>query len=177
MTTQATFSRPTGTVRLGYKKYLKLKRAQDVIEALAWATVLAVTVMFLVDGGLKGITDLPSALNAFSRLTALVATDLLLIHMLLIARIPWIDKFYGHDRATLAHKRLGKPVLYIIVAHFIASTLQYAIGDGKNVIDECSAKIRFPPNNGHVLWRKNDEWQHSSQIPALGRIPVHANCV
>jgi predicted ferric reductase len=136
MTAQVSFSKPAGKVRLGYRKYLKLRRAQDVIEALAWASVLAVTVMFLVDGGLKGITDLPSALNSFSRLTALVATDLLLIHMLLIARIPWIDKFYGHDRATQAHKKLGKPVLYLVIAHFSASVISFSITAGLNPIDE-----------------------------------------
>jgi predicted ferric reductase len=136
MTTQVSFTKPTGTVRLGYAKYLKLKRAQDVIEALAWATVLAVIVMFLVDGGLKGITDFPSALNSFSRLTALVATDLLLIHMLLIARIPWIDKFYGHDRATQAHKKLGKPVLYLVIAHFSASVISFSISAKVNPIEE-----------------------------------------
>ena len=136
MTTQVTFVKPTGKVRLGYKKFLRLKRAQDVIEAIAWGTVLAVTVMFLVDGVLKGVHDVPSALNAFSRLTALVGTDLLLIHMLLIARVPWIDKFYGHDRATLAHKKLGKPVLYLVVAHFLASLISFAITDGKNLVAE-----------------------------------------
>lgn len=136
MTTQVTFSKPAGKVRLGYKKYLKLKRAQDVIEALAWASVLAVTIMFLVDGGLKSVTDFPSALNALSRLTALVGTDLLLIHMLLIARVPWIDKFYGHDRATLAHKKLGKPVLYLVIAHFSASVISFSISAGVNPIEE-----------------------------------------
>jgi predicted ferric reductase len=136
MTNQVTFVKPTSKVRLGYKKFLRLKRAQDVIEAIAWASVLAVAVMFLVDGGLKGVHDVPSALNAVSRLTALVGTDLLLIHMLLIARVPWIDKFYGHDRATLAHKKLGKPVLYLVVAHFLASLVSYAITDGKNLVDE-----------------------------------------
>jgi predicted ferric reductase len=136
MSTQVTFVKPTGKVRLGYKKFLRLKRAQDVIEAIAWGTVLAVAVMFLVDGGLKGVHDVPSALNAVSRLTALVGTDLLLIHMLLIARVPWIDKFYGHDRATLAHKKLGKPVLYLVVAHFLASLTSFAITDGKNLVAE-----------------------------------------
>jgi predicted ferric reductase len=136
MSTQVTFVKPTGKVRLGYKKFLRLKRAQDVIEAIAWGTVLAVAVMFLVDGGLKGVHDVPSALNAVSRLTALVGTDLLLIHMLLIARVPWIDKFYGHDRATLAHKKLGKPVLYLVIAHFLASLISFAITDGKNLVAE-----------------------------------------
>lgn len=129
-------AQPTQRIKLGYAKFLRLKRAQDVIEAIAWSTVVLVAVMFLLDGGLAGITDLAGWLGAVDRLTALVATDLLLIHMLLVARVPWIDKFYGHDRATLAHKKLGKPILYLVVAHFLASVWQFAILDGKDVISE-----------------------------------------
>jgi predicted ferric reductase len=127
---------PNKTVRIGERKIVRIKRAQDIIETIAWSIVMAVLVMFLLDGGLKGITDIPSALGAISRITSLLGTALLLIQMLLIARIPWIDKFYGHDGATVTHKKLGKPVLYFISAHFLASLIQYAINDGKNVIDE-----------------------------------------
>ena len=127
---------PTTRVRLGERKMLRLKRSQDFVEILAWSTVVAVVAMFLIDGAIAQITDVASGLGALSRLTALVATDLLLIHMLLIARVPWIDRLYGHDRATEAHKKLGKPILYLVVAHFLASTIGYAITDGKNVIDE-----------------------------------------
>ena len=127
---------PNKTVRIGERKIVRIKRAQDVIETIAWSIVMAVLVMFLLDGGLKGITDIPTALGAISRITSLLGTALLLIQMLLIARIPWIDKFYGHDGATVTHKKLGKPVLYFISAHFLASLIQYAINDGKNVVDE-----------------------------------------
>jgi hypothetical protein len=127
---------PTGRVRLGERKMLRHKRSQDFIEILAWSTVVAVVAMFLVDGAISKITDIPTAMSAISRLTALVATDLLLIHMLLVARVPWIDRLYGQDRATVAHKKLGKPILYLVIVHFLASTIGYAILDGKNVIDE-----------------------------------------
>ena len=129
-------AQPTQRLKLGFAKHLKLKRAQDVIETIAWASVVAVVAMVLLDGGIANVKDLATGLNAFTRISALVATDLLLIHMLLVARVPWIDKFYGHDRATGAHKKLGKPILYIVVAHFIASVVQFALQDGKNVIAE-----------------------------------------
>ena len=125
---------PNKTVRIGERKIVRVKRAQDIIETIAWSIVMAMLVMFLIDGGLKDITDLPTALGAISRLTSLLGTALLLIQMLLIARIPWIDKFYGHDGATVTHKKLGKPVLYLISAHFLASLIQYAINDGKDVL-------------------------------------------
>jgi predicted ferric reductase len=54
--------------------------------------------------------------------------------MLLIARVPWIDQFYGHDNATQTHKKLGKPVLYFIFAHFLASLIQFSITNGKDVV-------------------------------------------
>ena len=92
--------------------------------------------MFLVDGGIKSVVDVATGFGALSRLTALVGTDLLLIHMLLVARVPWIDKLYGLDRATESHKKLGKPILYLILAHFIASLINYAMLDQKNILAE-----------------------------------------
>jgi predicted ferric reductase len=53
-----------------------------------------------------------------------------------VARVPWLDALYGHDKVTIAHKKLGKPILYIISAHFLASLLQFAILDGKSLWDE-----------------------------------------
>lgn len=125
---------PNKQVRIGERKVVRVKRAQDVIEIIAWSIVMAVLVMFLIDGGLKDVADIPTALNSLSRLTALLGTALLLIHMVLVARVPWIDKFYGHDGATVTHKKLGKPVLYLIVAHFMTSIGEYTITSGKDVI-------------------------------------------
>lgn len=124
---------PARRLRIGPAKQRELKRAQDTIETIALTTVVAVVVMFLVDGGAAQVSDWPSAMNALSRLTALVGTDLLLIHMLLVARVPWIDRFYGHDKATLAHKRLGKPVLYLVIAHFAASLAEFTIANAENI--------------------------------------------
>ena len=135
-TTQLTLTPPNPRVRLGVKKLQQLKRSQDVLESAAWGTVVLVVVMFLLDGGIALFGNLNDALGATSRLTALVGTDLLLIHTLLVARVPWLDKMYGHDKVTLAHKKLGKPILYIISAHFLASLIQFAILDGKSVVDE-----------------------------------------
>ena len=134
--TQMTYSQPNQKVRLGTKKYLELKRGQDFIEGLAWFSVIAVTAMFLIDGGLKSLSDISAILSAVDRLTALIATNLLLIDVLLIARIPWIDHYYGHDRATTAHKKLGKPILYLVLAHFISSVVQYAMVANTDVISE-----------------------------------------
>ncbi|MEN9993295.1 MAG: hypothetical protein RLY83_865 [Actinomycetota bacterium] len=133
---QLTLTPPNTRVRLGAKKWLQLKRSQDILETFAWATVVFVAAMFFMDGGAAKFATLNDILQSTSRLTALIGTDLLLIHTLLVARVPWLDKLYGHDKVTIAHKKLGKPILYVISAHFLASLIQFAIADGKSVVDE-----------------------------------------
>jgi predicted ferric reductase len=146
MTANFRFTQPNTRVRLGPRKILRISRMQDLVEVLAWGSVLAVAAMFLIDGGIKSITDVGSAFNAASRLLALVGTDLLLIHMLLVARVPWIDRLYGLDKATDAHKKLGKPILYLITAHFLASLIGYAIQDSKQIMDELYALVFTVPD-------------------------------
>ena len=133
--------KPKSSVRLGVRKWNQLKRGQDIIEILAWASVVFVTAIFLIDGGVKDLSSAQNIFSAIDRLTALIATDLLLIDILLIARIPWIDHYYGQDKATVAHKKLGKPILYLVLAHFISSVVQYSLSDGKNLIDEFFSMI------------------------------------
>ena len=146
MTTQYQFAAPNSKVKLGRLKLTRIKRGQDVVELAAWGTVVAVVAMFLINGGVKAVVDIPSALSSISRLTALVGTDLLLIHMLLIARVPWIDRLYGLDHATSTHKKLGKPILYLIVAHFLASLVSYAITEGVTLWEEFLNLINNVPD-------------------------------
>jgi predicted ferric reductase len=127
---------PNQQVRLGARKHSQLKSSQDLLEIFAWGSVILVTVMFFLDGGLGAFGSVEEALGSFSRLTALIGTDLLLIHTLLVARVPWLDKYYGHDKTTLAHKNLGKQILYIILAHSLASLIQFAMASGKSIVDE-----------------------------------------
>jgi predicted ferric reductase len=143
---QITLTPPNQRVRLGAKKWLQLKRSQDILETFAWATVVFVAAMFFMDGGLAKFSSVPLALQSVSRLTALIGTDLLLIHTLLVARVPWLDKLYGHDKVTIAHKKLGKPILYIISAHFLASLIQFAILDKKSVVAELWSLITTVPD-------------------------------
>ncbi|MEY4411405.1 MAG: hypothetical protein RLZ69_979, partial [Actinomycetota bacterium] len=146
MTANFRFAQPNTRVRLGQRKILRVLRGKDLVEVFAWASVVAVVAMFLVDGGVKSVTDVATGLGALSRLTALVGTDLLLIHMLLVARVPWIDRLYGLDKSTEAHKKLGKPILYLIVAHFLASLVNYTMLDHKTILAELGNLIFNVPD-------------------------------
>jgi hypothetical protein len=72
MTANFRFATPNTRVRLGQRKWLRVQRKQDLLEVVAWGSVLAVVAMFLIDGGIKSVVDVASGFGSLSRLTALV---------------------------------------------------------------------------------------------------------
>lgn len=126
---------PTQIVMLGSGKLLRLERRQDAVELIGLISVLLPVLAFLANGGLAQATDLASWFNAFNRLSALVATSLLLVHMILVARVPWLEKVFGLDKLTHSHKKLGKPLLYLLILHTITALISYSISDQVNILE------------------------------------------
>lgn len=79
----------------------------DVAGALAWLSMLAVTALWVAGGGLQELGSLAGALTSVGRLTGLVASDLLLIQVLLMARIPFVERSYGQDELARRHRLVG----------------------------------------------------------------------
>ena len=125
----------TQIVLLGRRKRLELSRKRDAVELLAFSVIWIPTVLFVAEVGWYGFQDFSVALATLNRLSALLATSLLLVHLALIARIPWIESIIGLDKLTLAHKRLGKPILYLLIFHALTSTLSFASVDSKPIMD------------------------------------------
>lgn len=66
-------------------------------QALVWASMLVVVTLWLAGGGLTGLSNVWDVLSTSGRLTALLASDLLLIQTLLMARIPFVERSFGQD--------------------------------------------------------------------------------
>ena len=63
---------------------------------------------------------------SLSRLLALVGTYFALIGILLVARIPWVERGVGHDRLVSWHRKLGPWSLYAISAHVLLVIISFA---------------------------------------------------
>ncbi|MDO8646081.1 MAG: ferredoxin reductase family protein [Candidatus Planktophila sp.] len=63
---------------------------------------------------------------SLSRLLALVGTYFALIGILLVARIPWVERGVGHDRLVTWHRKLGPWSLYAIGAHVLLVIISFA---------------------------------------------------
>ncbi|MCU1537366.1 MAG: oxidoreductase, partial [Humibacillus sp.] len=92
-------------------------RVADVLEALALLTLVAVVVQFFLGGGSHALLSggAGDRLVGVGRIVGLVAMDLLLLQLLLAARVPWVDRAYGMDRALKAHRVLGRVTVPLVL--------------------------------------------------------------
>ena len=75
----------------------------DLIGSTAAASIIIVVALWLRGGNLQSLSG-NGALTSLGRLTGLIAADLLLIQVLLMARVPWIERAYGQDRLARWHR-------------------------------------------------------------------------
>ena len=73
-------------------------RVRIAAVAALWASLLFVTYLWVSGGGVQDLGSWETGLNSLGRITGLVASDLLLVQVLLIARIPLLERAFGQDR-------------------------------------------------------------------------------
>lgn len=115
----------------------------DALTVVGWASVAAAIAIFLADHGLSGWSSIAGATKQLGIIFGLVGTDLMILSLLLSARIPFVDKAIGHDKALAKHSDLGSWVLTFILAHGVLLTAAYAIGDKVNIVSEFTSLWSF----------------------------------
>jgi predicted ferric reductase len=95
----------------------------------AVATSLAlVTALWVIGGGTGDLARWADGLTSVGRLTGLLSSDLLLLQVLLMARIPVIERAVGQDRLARWHRLAGFTSFTLMVAHIGLITWGYAAG-------------------------------------------------
>ncbi|TFD49152.1 oxidoreductase [Cryobacterium frigoriphilum] len=111
-------------------------RLADTLQTLCVTSVALVIALFLADGGAADFGTAADTLTSIGIVTGLVGSDLLLVMMLLAARLPPIDRAFGHDSAMALHQQLGKPALYLLLGHAVFLIGGYAAAENVNVFAE-----------------------------------------
>ena len=97
-------------------------------------------VWFWGSGGADGLGyhwhSFGAALIGLGRLTALLAGYLALVEVLLLARLPFLERAVGFDRLTVWHRRNGYAVIGLVLAHVVFSVWGYARQDGNSFLGE-----------------------------------------
>jgi predicted ferric reductase len=69
-------------------------------------------------------------------LTGLLGAYLALIQVLLLARLPWLERLAGFDRLTVWHRWNGHVCLYLVLAHTFLAIWGYSLGNHTSFLDE-----------------------------------------
>lgn len=141
-----TTARPArATVHVDHRRrYARRARIADLIVVAFWASGAAAIALFLASGGAGQFTSVGEAITSLGIVTGLVGTDYVLVMLVLAARIPLIDRTIGHDRAMAVHRKLGKPALYLLLAHGVLLLVGYGISSGIDPIAEIGSMLALP---------------------------------
>ncbi|OIJ96061.1 oxidoreductase [Streptomyces sp. MUSC 14] len=109
--------RPRAVARTGLYALLAANAA-----AVAW---------FFVQAGFAS-----NALVVLGRLCGLYGALLMAFQLLLVARLPWLDRRIGMDRLTSWHRRTGFGVLWTLLTHVVFITFGYAQASSTDPVNQ-----------------------------------------
>jgi len=115
--------------------------ARDWAESIIPVTTAIAVSLFFADGGAQYFLSLDTVAYGVGVVAGLIGTNLFLVMLVLAARVPAIDNLFGHDRALGLHKQLGKPVLYLMLAHMAGLVIDYASRSGLDLVAQSLVMI------------------------------------
>ena len=99
--------------------------------AAAALGLLVVTALWVANGGVRQVSAGGwAAGGAIGRLAALWSADLMLIQVVLMARIPLVERAFGQDTLARWHRWTGFTSFLLLLAHVTLATLSYSRGRG-----------------------------------------------
>ena len=114
----------------------------DILAGLA-GLGLGVTIALGITAESAGSVGAPGGVaTAIGRMTGLLAAYAMVIVVLLVARIPPLERAIGQDRLVAWHRRLGPWPLYLLVGHAAFITVGYAHAAHDGVLHQL----------GQLLW-------------------------
>ena len=109
---------------------------RDAVGALTWASLLVVGGLWVADGQVQELAGWASGTSSLGRLTGLVSADLLLIQVLLMARIPMVERVYGQDELARRHRLVGFTSFTLMILHIVLIEVGYALSARANLLVE-----------------------------------------
>ncbi|MBZ5738585.1 ferredoxin reductase family protein [Nocardioides mangrovi] len=130
MTASVTVPAPVSRSAPGPASRARLDAAVRTAAVLAlWAGLLLVTYWWVADGGVEDLGGWASGLTSLGQLAGLAASVLLLAQVVLMARVPALERAFGQDRLARGHRLVGFTSFDLMVVHVVLITWGYAAGD------------------------------------------------
>ena len=87
-----------------------------------------------------------TALIAAGDVTALVGSYLVLVEVVLMSRVPWLDRLIGMDRLAVWHRQVGQYSIGLLVGHALLTVWGYGLADHVNPAVETKRVVLTYPD-------------------------------
>ncbi len=86
-------------------------------------------------------TTTGEALTSVARITGLLSAYLALIQVILLARLPLLERLVGFDRLTVWHRWNGHACIDLVIAHVVFTVWGYSLMDKFSIGKEISTML------------------------------------
>jgi predicted ferric reductase len=128
---------PVSTRRIS----LRMRVVPLVVWGLVLGNAVAIVWLWWHGGNVAGVQDSGEALTSVARITGLLGAYCALLQVVLLARIPWLERVAGFDRLSVWHRWNGKLTLGLVLAHVVFSVWGYALMDRYSLGTEISTML------------------------------------
>ena len=117
---------------------------ESLVAVVAAIGAVAVLAFWWVDNPAGVLHTTADRLTAAGRVTGLLGTYLALVEVLLMSRLPWLDRLIGMDRLATWHRRNGQYCIYLLGAHTLFTIWGYAGTDHTSLFHETGLVLALP---------------------------------
>jgi predicted ferric reductase len=119
---------------------------ETLVAAMVALGAAGVVFMWWHDTAPASVQGLGPWLTAAGRVTGLVGTYLIVVEVLLMGRVPWLDRMIGMDRLAVWHRRNGEYAICLLLAHAVLTIWGYAVTAHQNVVKETTSVVLSYPD-------------------------------
>ncbi|WP_007508725.1 MULTISPECIES: ferredoxin reductase family protein [Pseudofrankia] len=125
------------------------RRGQLAVRAglVAWGVLVVGLWWFATPG--SSLHGGAAVMTAFGRVSGLLAAYLMLVELLLMARIPVLERAVGLERLAAWHRGLGTNIVLLMVSHVLLTVWGYGLADHRQPVSELFTVITTYPE----MWK------------------------
>lgn len=131
----------TRATSAGFTARTRRRVTSALLAIVVGGNAAAITWLWIHGGNIKNVHSTADAFTSVARLTGLQSAYLALLQVVLLARIPALERVAGFDRLTRWHRWNGHACIDLVIAHVVFSVWGYALLDHFTLGKEISTML------------------------------------